>query len=145
MQVHKMTSPAHRAGRVPRHPEAFSHDLNPRRKRPRQENDAHLKFIRTLPCLCCGTRKNIQAAHIRSASVVYGKRATGIGEKPDDKFSLPVCAAHHQQQHQGNELAFWTARGIDPFKIALALWAAHGDEDAAELIVKTALVFQAAK
>jgi hypothetical protein len=137
-QVHKMTSKSHRAGRIPLHPEAFSHDLRSRSKRPRQENQAHLKFIRGLPCLVCGTRKDIQAAHIRAPSVAYGKRHTGKGEKPSDVWALPVCAEHHRQQHLVNELSFWKCVGIDPLAIALALFAATGDDERAELVVKLA-------
>jgi hypothetical protein len=138
MQVHKMTSPTHRAGRVPIHPEAFSHDLRSRSKRPRQENQAHLKFIRALPCLICGARKDVQAAHIRAGSAIYAKRATGMGEKPNDTFTLPLCRHHHAIQHQGNELLFWRLMCIDPFATALALFAASGDEEAGETIVKWA-------
>jgi len=130
-----MTSPL-RAGRIPIPSEAFSHDLGMRRKRPRQEARNHIKFIRTLPCLVCGSRKGVQAAHIRSRNPVYGKRGTGAGEKPDDKFTLPLCQEHHAKQHQGNEMAFWARYDIDPFAVALALFAASGDEDAGELILQ---------
>lgn len=132
-----MTIP-HRAARIPLHPEAFSHDLRSRSKRPRQESQAHLKFIRGLPCLVCGTRKRVEAAHIRSGSAAYGKRRTGLGEKPADHFVLPLCAADHDEQHSRNEMAFWTAKGIDPFAVALALFACSGDDERAELIIKQA-------
>jgi hypothetical protein len=125
------------AGRVPRHPEAFSHDLGIRRRRPRQESRDHLAFIRTLPCLICGSRK-VEAAHIRARSPAYGKRGVGAGEKPDDKFTVPLCVDHHQQQHAVNEMTFWTLVGIDPFAIALSLFGCSGDEDAGEMVVKQA-------
>lgn len=128
----------HRAGRIPIHPEAFSHDLGLKRKRPRLERDGHLKFIRGLPCLICGARKDIQAAHIRMASPVYGKRHIGAAEKSSDHWTLPLCQAHHALQHQGNELAFWQDYGIDPFKVALSLFASSGDDETAELILKMA-------
>jgi hypothetical protein len=127
-----------RAGRVPIDPQAFSHDLGLRRKRPRVEAAAHLKFIRSLPCLVCGSRKDTQAAHIRARSPAYGKRGTGKGEKPDDKFTLPLCAEHHRQQHLVNEMRFWNLLGVDPFALALALFAASGDDDAAEVILREA-------
>jgi hypothetical protein len=125
------------AGRVPIHPEAFSHDLGLKRKRPRVENAAHLAFIRKLPCLICASR-NVQAAHIRAGNPHYGKRATGLGEKPADHWTVPLCMAHHHEQHQGNEMEFWTRHGIDPFKLALALFVASADEEAGELVVKQA-------
>jgi hypothetical protein len=128
----------HRAGRIILDPLAFTNDLGIRRKRPRATNAAHLKFIRGLPCLICGSRKDIQAAHIRSRSAVYGKRGTGAGEKSSDHWTLPLCREHHASQHQGNELEFWARYGIDPFAVALALFAASGDEDAGEIILRNA-------
>lgn len=133
-----MTSLPHRAGRIPLHPEAFSHDLRSRSKRPRQESQAHLKFMRGLPCLVCGTRKDVLAAHIRSSSSTYGKRSTGMQEKSSDCWTLPLCSGHHEEQHRGNEMDFWRKYMIDPFAIALALFAATGDDERAELIIKQA-------
>jgi hypothetical protein len=136
-------SDRHRAGRIPLHPEAFSHDLRSRSKRPRQEMREHLNFIRGLRCLVCPSRNwlKIQAAHIRTPSPAYGKRSTGLGEKPSDTFVLPLCVNHHAEQHQGSELAFWARYGIaDPFAVALALFAATGDDERAELIIKQARI-----
>lgn len=128
----------HIAGRVPTHPEAFSLDSPGRRKRPREHDRDHLKFIRTLPCLVCGSRNTIQAAHIRAGNAVYAKRATGAGEKPSDQWCLPLCAAHHEEQHRGNEITFWRQHGIDPFRVAQSLYQLCGDEAAAELVIKLA-------
>jgi hypothetical protein len=128
----------HRAGRVPIDREAFSRDLGIRRKRPRIENAAHLKFIRSLPCLICGTHRDVQAAHIRAANPHYGKRGTGLGEKSADHWTVPLCVGHHCLQHRSNEMEYWTMQAIDPFKVALALFASSGDEEAGELIIKEA-------
>lgn len=127
----------YRAGRVPIHPEAFSR-LRPRQ--PRRQSGDHLKFIRSLPCVVCLTRNTVQAAHIRSPSLVYGKRDTGVGSKASDAWTLPACANHHHEQHRGNELAFWASHGIDPFQVASALFANSGDDEAAETVVRLARV-----
>lgn len=135
-----MTLP-YRAGRIPTPDTAFSHDLRSRSKRPRQEMREHLKFIRGLRCLLCQSRNwlAIQAAHIRTASPAYAKRHTGMQEKSSDCWTLPLCAAHHAEQHQGNELTFWEHYGIrDPFAVALALFACSGDDERAELIIREA-------
>jgi len=124
------------AFRLPIHPDAFS--ISHGKKRPRVENTSHLKFIRSLPCVCCGTRANVQAAHIRMASLVHGKRGTGTAQKADDKWTLPLCASHHEEQHKGSEVAFWAAQGIDPFRVALSLWGCDADDEAAEVIIKHA-------
>lgn len=125
----------YRAGRIIRDPEAFSR-LRPRQ--PRRQSGEHLKFIRSLPCVVCSSRRNIQAAHLRSINLIYGKRESGIGAKPNDAYSLPLCSEHHEQQHKGNELTFWASHNVDPFKTAAALFACSGDDEAGELVVKMA-------
>jgi hypothetical protein len=111
--------------------------LSTEKKRKRQEAPDYLKQIRMLPCLVCGGRP-VEAAHIRTGSLVYAKRETGTAEKPDDRWTLPLCAEHHREQHQGNEIAFWASHGIDPFSTACALWGAKGDDEAMFLIIRNA-------
>ena len=125
----------YRAGRIPIHAEAFSR-LRP--KRPRQRSGDHLKFIRSLPCVICGSRGNVQAAHIRMASLVHGKRQIGAGEKSSDKWTTPLCSEHHIEQHAGGEAEFWKRHALDPFFIAIALYAHSGDEDAAADVISLA-------
>jgi hypothetical protein len=92
-------------------------------RQPRIEEPAYLAFVRKLPCLIC-QRPGSDPAHLRTAARQYGKRQTGMGEKPDDKWVLPLCRHHHDEQHSRNELAWWTSYGIpDPFAVAMALYA----------------------
>jgi len=126
------------AFRVAYHPEAFTGSQSLGRKRPRVEDGKHLRFVRSLPCCACGTRANIQAAHIRMASPIHGKRDTGIAQKADDRWTLPLCAKDHEDQHRGSEIEFWNRYGIDPFGLALALWGCTGDEESAEHVIKHA-------
>lgn len=93
-----------------------------RQRQPRVEDPAHLAAIRRLPCIVCRKPGPNDAAHIRSGSLFYNKRRTGFGEKPDDKWTLPLCRADHDEQHRGNELAFWRRHGINPFREALRLY-----------------------
>lgn len=74
-------------------------------------------------------------AHIRTASPIHGKRQTGGAEKPADKFTVPLCRAHHDMQHSMNEMKFWAMHGIDPFGLALSLYAHSGDDELAESIL----------
>lgn len=110
----------------------------PKEKRsPRQKIEAHLKFIRTLPCLVTGTRP-VEAAHIRYADMCYGKRDTGMAEKPSDQWVVPLSPASHREQHAfGDELAWWKSKGIDPLFVAMALWRASGDEETCEQIIRS--------
>lgn len=107
-----------------------------KQRRPRERDEQHLAFIRRLNCCICGA-PNPDAAHIRSASPVYGKRETGGAEKASDKWTVPACRHHHTEQHAaGNELTWWASKGIDPFGLALALYACSGDDDLAEGILR---------
>lgn len=108
------------------------------KKRPRTTDDEHLKWLRTLPCVITGERP-VEAAHIRYGSSVWAKRETGMGEKPDDKWALPLSPALHREQHDaGDEQAWWQAQGMDPLQIAAALYFATGDDEQAEVILREA-------
>jgi len=126
-----------RGYRIDRPSTAFNRGRS--RRRPRQRAAQHLKWIRTLPCIICGKRGDIHAAHLRAASLQFGKLAIGIAEKPDDCWTTPLCGEHHlfgvDAQHQGHELDFWRGHDIDPFALALSLWRASGDDEVGCLIV----------
>lgn len=93
-------------------------------RQPREEDPAYLAYIRTLSCLVCLRSGPSDPAHLRSASLQYAKRLTGMGEKPDDKWTLPLCRPHHDEQHRQNELSWWASKGIpDPFGRAEELYA----------------------
>lgn len=109
------------------------------RKRPRVKADTHLDYIRSLPCLICGTTYDIHAAHVRASCIALGKHETGAARKPDDRWSLPLCSDHHvfgpDAQHARGEMQWWAEHGINPFITALALWGASGDYEAGLVIV----------
>ena len=123
---------------IQRPPTAFT-KRSAAHRRSRQRADWHLKWLRTLPCVVCGKRGNIHAAHLRAASPRYGKLAVGIGQKPDDCWTIPLCLSHHllgeDAQHHHNELAFWRSHDIDPFALALSLWRASGDDELGFMIL----------
>lgn len=122
--------------RIIRAPTAFS--VAPtKQRRPRDRDEKHLRWMRTLRCCICGA-PNPDPAHIRAASQIHGKRQTGGGEKPSDKFTVPLCRTHHDEQHAaGNEIAWWASKGVDPFGLALSLYAASGDDEIAEGILNS--------
>lgn len=122
--------------RIKRPDTAFS--LSPNKKRrPRQHEEKYLAWIRTLPCALTGARP-VEAAHIRYAAPEYGKRSVGAGEKPDDRWTLPLSTVKHRDQHQHNERDWWIRHAVDPCRLALALWGAQFDDEAAELILQQA-------
>lgn len=104
-------------------------------RHPRIKNEAHLAFIRELPCVSCGDDTSTEAAHLRSDNLAYGKRHTGMAEKPDDCWSLPLCGKCHRVQHGANEKNFWSNLGINPWVLALSLFAASGDHELAQEVI----------
>ena len=48
-----------------------------------------------------------------------------MAEKPDDCWTVPMCRACHGEQHSQNELEFWRLRGVDPFALAIKLYAKY--------------------
>lgn len=102
-----------------------------RQREPRERDNRHLAYVRSLPCCVCGSTRNVEAAHIRMGCEAIGKPPTGMQEKPSDKFSLPLCHYHHQSgvlaQHRVGEKVFWfEIHGLNPFEIAARLWIESG-------------------
>ena len=103
-------------------------------RRPRIKNESHLRFIRQLPCLICGS-PGVDAAHVRFACEKAGKRAVGVGEKPDDRWTVPLCRHHHTEQHSKEERLFWVGYNKDPIYISLILYGLSGDTETAERVI----------
>lgn len=83
-----------------------------------RECPAHRAWIRGFAC----SVPNCQGGPIECAHVRRGTDG-GIGIKPSDRWTIPLCAAHHREQHQIGEGAFEKRHGIDMKKIAAALFA----------------------
>jgi hypothetical protein len=91
----------------------------PFRERDRQ----HLQFVAGQPCLVCG-RTPTDAHHLKFAQL------RALGRKVSDKFTVPVCRAHHRALHRrGDERVWWQEEGIDPLPVAAELWGkTHGHD-----------------
>jgi hypothetical protein len=98
-----------------------------RQRQPRVEDRAFLAFVRRQRCRGCGVFPPVQAAHLRRACPERGKRETGAGEKPDDRWSVPLCSTCHLDGpgalHKVEEERFFARIGVDPFLVAAALFA----------------------
>lgn len=103
----------------------------PGQRQERELDVGFLAFIRRLPCIagvmlgagnCEGA---VQAAHIRFSE--HGKGFNpGMGRKNHDRCTTPLCRHHHHDdQHKGNEQAFWNRLGVDAYDFAAALYAAY--------------------
>ncbi len=100
----------------------------PGQRQPREKKPGHLIAIRQLPCLSCRTDPCGEAAHLRISTA--GKPNAGIGAKPDDRWTNPLCHTCHMTQHSEGERSFWKRLNIDPFKMAQDLFRLSPDVDA---------------
>lgn len=101
-----------------------------RRTRPRMmapKEDApircqsHLKWVRGFACSCseidpAGCDGKIEAAHVRRGT------DGGIGSKPGDNWTLPLCSGHHAEQHRIGEQSFEKKYRLSMKQIAERLW-----------------------
>ena len=93
-----------------------------RQRQPRMSDPKYLAWLRTQRCACgCLKGPPCDAAHLRAGSAKYQKRHVGLGEKPDDKWALPLTHACHMAQHEyGHEIGWWfDVKLIDPFALAI--------------------------
>ena len=109
-----------------------------RQRQPRVKNDRHLRWIRTLPCLVTGKLGSVEASHIRFSDSIVGKRETGKGERPDDRWAVPLDRDQHRAQHSTGEREYWKRLGIDPLAVAMALYSVSGDDEAGCEILRQA-------
>jgi hypothetical protein len=114
-----------------------------RQRLPRKRDDAHLRYVRAQKCCLGFCNRPAEAAHIRMACDAIGKLPTGMQEKPDDKWTVPLCGYHHRTgvgaQHKMGERDFWELAGINPFEIAVVLWIESGGyerETSAKTVVR---------
>lgn len=97
----------------------------------------HLAFIRTLPCLACLDDTSAEAAHLRFSDVRAAKVNPGVGQKPHDFWTVPLCSECHREQHGMSETDFWfSVHAIDPLFVALALYVNSGNHEAGETIIR---------
>lgn len=113
---------------VPVDPSKIMSEL--RQRQPRVEDRKFLAFVRTKPCCSCGRGAPSEAAHIRMQALAAGKRQTGKGERPSDRWAVPLCPGCHRTRsysvHRIGEEPFWKFVAVcDPFSIAAHLWAEY--------------------
>ncbi len=95
--------------------------------RPGVSTKTHKAAIAQLFCLATALRYGlekggVQVAHLRFSSAAHGKFNPGLQRKPHDRWTLPPSPAEHRRQHAGSEIDYWEELGVDPHKIAKALW-----------------------
>ena len=68
----------------------------------------YLAWIRTLPCIVCGSTRGIEASHTGPH---------GLGQKSSDYSAVPLCIKHHRtgrdSYHKLGPRKFSEVRGVD--------------------------------
>src|SRR5262245_58732232 len=104
-------------------------------RRPRRQDPKHLTFVRERCCIICGTYP-CDAAHIKMADArVLKPLSSNIGMKADDRFTLPLCRRHHEEQHGMAERDFWLRYAVDPILLSLALYSISGDAQEGDRLI----------
>lgn len=87
------------------------------RPQPQVRCPAHLAWVRGHQCAAGGDdcEGKIEAAHVRTGT------NGGMGKKPGDDWTIPLCSYHHRAQHNVGEAEFERVFEIDMKKIAQAL------------------------
>jgi len=73
-----------------------------------KRDSRYLAWIRTLPCVVCGSARGIEASHT-------GPR--GLGQKSPDSSAIPLCVPHHRtgrdSYHKLGARRFAELHGLD--------------------------------
>ena len=84
------------------------------------EDPAYRRFIRSLPCACCGSCRGVEAAH---------QGPHGLGQKSSDLSAIPLCRDHHRTgpnaYHKLGPVAFSEVHQLDVTRLILRLNAAY--------------------
>lgn len=67
----------------------------------RWKSQKHRDWVRGFHCANCDAEGPIEVAHVRIGS------GAGVGQKPDDYRTVPLCKPCHTSQHSMGERSFW--------------------------------------
>ena len=79
---------------------------------------AHLAWVRKHPCAC---HRIVRCEGVIHAHHVRAGTGGGIGMKPDDRWAVPLCAAHHSELHTGGHATFEARYRLDLRAVAADL------------------------
>lgn len=83
------------------------------RPKPTREKDAgHRMYVRQLPCIACMVEGRVTFG-VDPAHVSY-LAPKGLGSKVGDQYVVPLCRAHHDDQHDTKENVWWARLGVRP-------------------------------
>lgn len=72
----------------------------------------HRRFLRTFICAVFNNDGTCDERHAPDVAHVRTPNNAGMGRKPSDEWSVPLCRTHHRRAHQIGDKAFEIERGI---------------------------------
>ena len=110
--------------------------------KPTRERDTpHLQFVRQFGCLLCAAEGHPRPGPSEAMHVSFlAPGGKGYGSKAPDRFTVPGCREHHQEQtnsglRQVNEKTYWARTGIKVAAFCDDFYAVSGDLAAGEVIL----------
>lgn len=100
---------------------------SPKADRGREKDNGFRAYVRRQPCearALGGCSGPVQHAHV-SYRVDGIPNSFGRGVKNHDRHGNPLCAGHHQLQHETGERLFWSRLGKDAYATAAAHFARY--------------------
>ena len=111
----------------------------PEFREPPEKDRKYLAYIGELPCVRTWSYP-VEVAHVRFGDPARGKRPTGAGEKPSDRWTVPLSDLMHRNsneaQHNHGEREWWEEAGIDVIALMLDLQAVFPSVKKAKLVIK---------
>lgn len=83
-----------------------------RQRRPPVRCPEHLAWIRRQACCVAGCTGRAEAHHVRSGT------NGGMGLKPSDSWTVPLCAVHHSEHNRLGVRTFEDTYAVDLRQIA---------------------------
>lgn len=114
----------------------FKQSGKPARRAKEGKNEAHLSWLRTLPCIATLTPNAGVAHHLLM------KQLRGMGKRAPDWFAVPLRPDIHVDLHKNvpanlSEEAWFSACGIERADLlAGLLWQCSGDLETAETLIE---------
>lgn len=91
------------------------------RESSRIECPGHLKWIRGCVCTIHGKSGHVCEGRVQAAHLRLGNHA-GMGQKPGDDQTYPLCALAHKIQHDIGEITFQLRYGFNAQEAAAWHW-----------------------
>ena len=101
-KVRLVVQEAPKPAKLTRRPSSTRPATKPQPKQKIVRSDEYLDYVRSHPCMACGTTEDVQAHHWAPRG-----KGGGMGIKADDFCAVPLCAEHHGYWHQHARLPMW--------------------------------------